>query len=82
MKAKTVRNIPDDLAAALHAEKLRRGLSLNRTAVTLMREALGLPCDRQDNGLARFAGTWSEDQFREFEDAQAPFNVIDEGLWK
>ena len=83
MKTMTVRNIPADVAEALDAERQRRGLSLNRTAVSLMREALGLTQgERPDNGLGRFAGTWSEDQFREFDATQAQFNKIDEDIWK
>lgn len=83
MKTMTVRNIPKDVAEALDAERQRRGLSLNRTAVSLMREALGLTQgEHRDNGLGRFAGTWSEEQFREFEAAQAQFNEIDEEIWK
>ena len=82
MKTMTVRNIPSDLAEALDAERKRRGLSLNRTAVALLREALGMTQDEhRDNGLGRFAGTWSEEQFREFEATQAPFNEIDERIW-
>ncbi len=42
MKTMTIRNVSADLAAALEAEKSRRGLSLNRTVLALMREALGL----------------------------------------
>ena len=82
MKTMTIRNIPRDLAEALDAERKRRGISLNGTAVALMREALGMTQDEhRDNGLGRFAGSWSEEQFREFEATQAPFNEIDEGIW-
>ena len=37
--------------------------------------------EHRDNGLGRFAGTWTEEQFREFETTQAPFNEVDEGIW-
>ena len=42
MKAITLRNIPPDLAAALDREKRRRGQSLNRTAIDLLRQGLGV----------------------------------------
>ena len=79
----TIRNVPADLAAALDAEKRRRGLSLNRTVLSLMQEALGISGGRsRRNGLHRMAGTWGEDDFRRFEEAVAPFGEIDEDLWR
>ena len=60
MKTMTIRNVSADLAAALEAEKSRRGLSLNRTVLALMREALGLSEElEQGNGLRRLAGSWT-----------------------
>ena len=83
MKTITVRNVPPDVAAALEAERRLRGLSLNRTVLSLMHEALGLSNPRRrSNGLRRFAGTWTESEFRQFEEAVAPFRAIDEDLWK
>ena len=83
MKTMTIRNVPTELSAALEAEKRRRGLSLNRTVLLLMQEALGVSAARsRSNGLRRLAGSWSEDDFRNFEQAVAPFAVIDEDLWR
>ena len=83
MKTMTIRNVPRELAAALEAEKRRRGLSLNRTVLSVMQEALGISSGRsRSNGLHRLAGTWSEDEFRSFERAVAPFSEIDEDLWR
>ena len=82
MRTMTIRNVSSELAAALEAEKRRRGLSLNRTVLSLMQEALGVSRGRtRCNGLRRLAGSWSEDEFREFEKAVAPFSKIDEELW-
>jgi plasmid stability protein len=47
----TVRNLPDELAAALESEKRRRGTSLNQTVVDLLRQSLGrmrLPQQRRE----------------------------------
>ena len=83
MKTMTIRNVPAELSAALEAEKRRRGLSLNRTVLSLMQEALGVPTGRRrSNGLRRLAGSWSEDDFRRFEQAVAPLSEVDEDLWK
>ena len=83
MKTMTIRNVSTELAAALETEKRRRGLSLNRTVLSLMQEALGISSGgSRSNGLRRLAGSWSEDEFRNFEQAVAPFAEIDENLWR
>ena len=83
MKTMTIRNVSADLAAALEEEKSRRGLSLNRTVLALMQEALGVSDEAErSNGLRRLAGTWTEAEFLEFEEAVRPFREIDEELWR
>ena len=83
MKTMTIRRVSTELAAALEAEKRRRGLSLNRTVLPLIEEALGISEGRaRSNGLRRLAGTWSEDEFKRFEEATAPLGKIDGELWK
>ena len=77
----TVRNVPPKIIAALNAERQRRGLSLNQAVVDLLGQALGVNGPRR-NGLARFASTWTEDQFREFEKATEVFESIDPELWR
>lgn len=81
MKALTVRNVPPEVAAALEREKKRRGASLNRTVIELLGQALGVWGTRS-NGLAGLAGRWSEEEFRAFEEAVAPFETIDSELWE
>ena len=83
MRAITIRNVPAKLAESLEHEKRRRGTSLNRTVLALLSEALGVsrPGPRS-NGLRRLAGTWTETEFREFEQAVAPFEEIDDAIWR
>ena len=81
MKAITVRNIPPDLASALDREKRRRGQSLNRTVVELLRQSLGVGITRS-NGLARLAGGWTDEQAAEMEEALAPLGKIDAEMWR
>ena len=81
MKNLTIRNVPDDLHRALTSERTRRGLSLNQTVIDLLRQRLGVGVSRS-NGLGRLAGRWDDDQFREFEDATAAFEGVDEELWR
>ncbi len=37
---------------------------------------------RRSNGLARLSGTWSQEEFEEFERAIAFTEQIDEELWR
>jgi len=81
MRNLTVRNVPREVAEALEREKRRRGESLNQTVIELLTQGLGVGTARS-NGLARLAGRWSEEEFQEFERAVAPFEEIDEELWR
>lgn len=81
VRTMTIRNAPPELSAALSAEKYLRGLSLNRAVLALKEESLGVGGQVRNNGLQRLAGNWSEDEFREFENAVAPFGEIDGDLW-
>lgn len=67
MKHLTVRGVPPDVAEALDAEKKRRGESLNKTVIQLLRVALRLSPEPYDNGLGRFAGKWTEEDLEDFE---------------
>jgi len=82
MRHLTIRHVPPALARALEAEKRRRRTSLNRTVIDLLTQALGLGAGRRSNGLARFAGTWTREEFEEFEKAVEFTEQIDEELWR
>jgi hypothetical protein len=78
----TIRNLPADVAEELEHERRRRGESLNKTVIDLLRRALGLGAgEPHDNGLGRFAGTWDEDDLAEFERNTALFEEVDPELW-
>lgn len=80
MKHLTIRGVPEDLYELLHEMKERTGKSLNQTVIDLLRERLGVDSPRR-NGLARFAGNWSQADFDEFERSTAPMEDIDRDLW-
>lgn len=79
----TVRNLPPDVAQALQQERRRRGTSLNQTVIDLLRRSLGVHRQgRRSNGLARLAGTWTEDDFHRFQEAISITEEIDEEVWR
>ncbi len=83
MRHLTIRNVPPKLADALEQEKRRRGESLNRTVLDLLAQGLGQSLSRRrSNGLAKLGGTWSEQDYQQFEAAVAAAERIDEELWR
>jgi hypothetical protein len=83
MRNLTIRDVPTELAEALEKEKTRRGKSLNQTVLQLLSQCLGVRSSRQrQNGLARLAGTWTAEEYDQFEKAIASTEQIDEELWK
>lgn len=81
MRYLTVRNVPEEVAAALERERRRRGRSMNQTVIELLGQSLGVAGTRS-NGLARMAGTWSDEEVAEFEEAVAPFGEVDPEVWR
>lgn len=81
MKNLTVRNLPPAVAEALEREKRRRGRSLNQTVIDLLAQSLGVGA-RRSNGIARLAGGWSAEELAAFEAAVAPFEQVDDELWR
>ena len=81
MKTLTIRNLPPRVAEALEREKRRRGESLNQTVIELLSQGLGVGATRS-NGLAALSGKWSQEEFRRFESAVAPFGDVDPELWR
>ena len=77
----TVRSLPKDVARALEAERKRSGASLNQTVIDLLRRALALGEPAFDNGLAKYAGGWSDEDLAEFEAATECFEAIDPEMW-
>ena len=79
----TVRDVPLDVARALSDEQRRLGLSLEATVIALLQRALGLADEKTyDNGLGRFANTWTQRKREAFDRATAQFETIDEEMWR
>jgi len=83
MKQLTIRKVSSELDRAIAAESRLKGQSINQTVLDLLHQALGLGLKGSfDNGLGKLAGTWSGDDFREFEKNTALFEELDHELWE
>ena len=60
------------------------GILLNSVVLRLVREALGIERKKRIvyDDLDHLAGTWSEEDAAQFEQATAVFEKVDEELWK
>lgn len=91
MNQLTIRGFDDHVARRLKELARERDVSLNKAAVILLRRGADAEeptaLDQgQDQGkigdsLDSFAGVWTEEEEREFLDALAPLEQIDEELW-
>ena len=82
MKALTIRNVPRKLADALDRERRRRDASLNSTVLDLLSRSLGIEAEQpRRNGLAALAGSWSDEEQRQFDAAVAPLEAVDDEMW-
>jgi plasmid stability protein len=83
MEPITIRNLPTEILEALERESLRLHEPLENTVIELLRQALSVrPVGAKRNGLARLAGTWTEEEYRSFEASIAMTEQIDEELWR
>jgi hypothetical protein len=79
----TVRNVPGKVAAAVRAESRRRGTSLNQTVIDLLAAATGTAREPiRSNGLEKLAGSWSAEEFEEFEAALTETSQVDAEMWR
>ncbi len=77
----------DDLAREIEELAQREGISRNQAVLRLLKKAVGVdrPAASQDvigSSLDWFVGSWTEEEAREFDEALADFERVDEDLWK
>ncbi|KAA3655694.1 MAG: antitoxin [Chloroflexi bacterium] len=82
----TVRGVGRKLHDALKLEANRRGVSVNRVVLALLREALGLSMKQEDSDetfhdLDHLAGTWTDEDAETFMKGVEDQRKIDEALW-
>ncbi|HUP50128.1 MAG TPA: hypothetical protein VNA04_15185 [Thermoanaerobaculia bacterium] len=77
----------EDLAREIEDVARRERVSRNQAVLRLLRKGVGLdepPVEKEVIGtsLDWFIGSWTEEEAREFDEAVADFETIDEELWK
>jgi predicted metalloprotease len=86
MKAITLRNVPPELAKLIEHEAAESGLSLNRTVIRLLEKGAGMQRGKQakslHHDLDHLAGSWTEQEAAEFDQALAEQRRIDPELWE
>ena len=85
MATMTLRGIDDRIAEALKEKATKEGISVNALTLKLLRETLGIEKKKRIvtyTDLDHLAGTWSEQDAVEFEEATAVFEKVDEDMWK
>lgn len=79
----TLRQIPDTVEKKLRARSRQFGQSMNRTAIALLEEALGLKASGgKQRDLSMLSGAWPKSEYKEFQRHIAQFEKIDAELWK
>ncbi len=85
MNAITLRNIPQDIQQAIRNRANDEGLSLNKTVLRMLEEALGLNPESKEvhhRDLDHLAGTWSQEEADEFDVALAEQRQLAPEPWE
>ncbi|MEI6148065.1 MAG: Arc family DNA-binding protein [bacterium] len=78
----TLRHIPDEVGKSLRMRAKKAGRSMNRAAIELLEEALGIRAQNaKKRDLSRFAGQWDTEECRTFERNTRVFEQIDSEVW-
>jgi hypothetical protein len=82
----SIRGLDEKTAALLKQAARKTGKSVNAQVIEFVHQGLGL-ASRGARGLGHtdldhLAGTWTEEEAREFEEHIASFEAVDEDLWR
>jgi plasmid stability protein len=79
----TIKKLDDRILERLRAQAKKLGMSLNSYLRKTLAETVGLqPGVRTFDDLSDLAGSWTEEEAREFHENTMVFEEIDENLWK
>lgn len=85
MKSITIHNLDEKLEKLIEREARQKGMSLNKTIKSILRQALGLTqkdTDRTKEEFMELFGVWTEADFAEFSNKVRDFDQIDPKDWE
>ena len=85
MGTMTLRGIDERMAGALKEQAQKENTSVNAVTLKIIKKFLGLEKKKRKilyDDLDHLAGTWSVQDAAEFEQATAPFESVDQDIWK
>lgn len=83
MSQLTIRNLPPEIEQAIRRRARERHISINQSITELLSEAMGIPKSAEkQRDLSDLAGTWSDEEAQEFEEALRRQRGIDEEIWQ
>ena len=84
MGAVSLRGINDEIKQRLKSEAAKAGISVNALILDYIQRGIGLKTDRRTvyRELDRLAGTWDENDVKEFLASISEFSNIDKELWQ
>lgn len=81
----TLRGFDPALERELHDVAAKRGISLNKAALLLMRRGAGIAeagPGMVTAALSKYAGSWGAADERKFRKTTADFDQVDEAFWR
>jgi plasmid stability protein len=78
----TVRTIPASVESRLRATADRLGLSLDQTDIRVLEAATGGRPDAPKRDLSEIAARWSDREAEVFDRVTAPFELVDDEMWR
>lgn len=85
MKTLTIRGIDPELADIIKERSGKSGESINKMILRLLRSALGIAEQKVFpvyHDLDHLAGTWTEEEEKEFNENIRELNKIDSEMWE
>ncbi len=82
IKALTIRKLPDRVADAVHKRAEESHLSFSRALISLLEDRMKEPGKiKKKRDLSYIAGSWSDEEAKEFNEVLADQRKVDPGMW-
>ena len=83
MHQMTLRQIPSNLELRIRKLASRNKESINKTVLKMLMKSVGIDnSNKKKRDLSAIAGTWTQKDEEEFNEAVKIFDTVDEEIWK